>query len=137
HRSRTLGARFGQAGETAGPSRGCAGSRLRVTTRHSAKLVSLRGIGSANGNRTRWAPVQFGSVGSKWLCFQYSWYPEMVRNTTTDRRRHSAVTAQPWSEGRRLVARWLFFDRPSSLRQTRIWKSSGRIRRQDLADWDL
>src|ERR1039458_7261732 len=28
--------------------------------------------GSANGNRTRYFTVQFGSVGSKWLCFRSS-----------------------------------------------------------------
>ena len=41
---------------------------------------------------------QFSSVqlGSKWSCFQYSWYSRMVRNTAMDGRRHSEVTAQSW-----------------------------------------
>ncbi len=43
---------------------------------------------------------QFRSVqlgGSKWLLFQNSWYSAVFRNTVTNRRRHSAVTAQPWA----------------------------------------
>lgn len=30
-------------------------------------------------------------AGSKWLCFQYSWYSRMARNTAMDRRRRGAV----------------------------------------------
>jgi hypothetical protein len=40
-----------------------------VAERGRAFAVSYRGIGSANGNRTRGLPVQSSSVGSKWLCF--------------------------------------------------------------------
>jgi len=47
---------------------------------------------------------------------QYSWYSAMVRNTPTNRRRHSAVAAQPWSEGRRLMACWLL------LTDDRLWR---------------
>ena len=36
-----------------------------VAARGSALPASCRGIGSANGNRTRYFTVQFGSVGSK------------------------------------------------------------------------
>jgi hypothetical protein len=71
-----------------------------VAARGSALPVSYRKLGSANGSRTRCPPVQFSLVGSKWLSFQYSWYSEMLRNTATDRRRHSAVTAQTRAEGR-------------------------------------
>jgi len=67
---------------------------LLVAARGSAVSVSYRGIGSANGNRTRWLPVQLSPVGSKWLCFQSSWSSAMLRNIATDRRRHSAVTAR-------------------------------------------
>ena len=42
------------------------GLRL-VAARGSAKPVSYRGIGSANGNRTRLASVQLGSAESKCL----------------------------------------------------------------------
>lgn len=75
--------------------------------RHSGALRVLGGTeggkrtgGSANGNRTRRLPVQPSPVGSKWLCFQFSWHSAMVRNTAMDCRRHSAVTAQSWAEGR-------------------------------------
>src|ERR1035437_4633819 len=57
------------------------------------RLVALTGVEPANR--------QFSPVGSKWLWFQYSWYSRMLRNTATDRRRHSAVTAQTRAEGRR------------------------------------
>jgi len=43
-----------------------------VAARGSAFPVSYRKLGSANGNRTRYFTVQFGSVGSKWLCFRSS-----------------------------------------------------------------
>ena len=62
--------------------------------------VSRRRIGSANANRTRGLPVRFRPVGSAWMYFQYGWYARRLRNTTTNRRRHSAVTAQPWADGR-------------------------------------
>jgi hypothetical protein len=71
---------------------------LQVAARGSARPVSDRKIGSANGNRTRRLAVQASPDGSKWLCFQSGWYSGMLRNTATDRRRHSAVTAQPWAE---------------------------------------
>jgi hypothetical protein len=72
---------------------------LRVAARGSAFRVSYRKLGSANGIRTRELPVQASSVESKWLCFQSGWYSAIVRNTATDRRRHSAVTARPRTEG--------------------------------------
>ena len=56
-------------------------------------------VGSANGNRTRGLAVQSSSVRSKWLCFQCGWYSGMLRNTATNRRRHSAVTARSVGEG--------------------------------------
>ena len=40
---------------------------LLVAAGGSALPVSCRGIGSANGNRTRIASAHFGSVGSKCL----------------------------------------------------------------------
>jgi hypothetical protein len=66
----------------------------------SALPVSCRRIGSANGNRTRGLPFRFSPVGPAWMYFQYGWYARRLRNTTTNRRRHSAVTAQPWADGR-------------------------------------
>jgi hypothetical protein len=47
----------------------------------------------ANGNRNRWLAVHISPVGSKWLCFQSSWYPGLLRSSAMDPRRHSAVTA--------------------------------------------
>ena len=70
---------------------------LRVAARGCAFSVSYRKHGSANGNRTRRLAVQASPDRSKWLCFQCSWYSGMLRNTATNRRRHSAVTAQPWA----------------------------------------
>jgi hypothetical protein len=80
----------------------CSGKALlasvaRVRTCAHILPVSYRGIGSANGNRTRRLAVQASPDRSKWLCFQCSWYSGMLRNTATNRRRHSAVTAQPWA----------------------------------------
>jgi len=71
---------------------------LRVAARGCAFSVSYRKHGSANGNRTRRLAVQASPDRSKWLCFQCSWYSGMLRNTATNRRRHSAVTAQSWFE---------------------------------------
>ena len=59
---------------------------------------------SANGNRTRRLPVQASPVESKWSCFQYGWYSGCSENTATNRRRHSAVTAQSCAEGAGEVA---------------------------------
>jgi hypothetical protein len=72
---------------------------LLVAARGSAPRVSCRGIGSANGNRTRGLPIQPSPVGSKSLCFQYRWYSWMLLNAATNSRRHSAVTAQTWAGG--------------------------------------
>jgi len=50
---------------------------LLVAARGSAPTVSYRGIGSANGNRTCIASVQFGSVGSKCLSLGATCTPRM------------------------------------------------------------
>src|ERR1022692_3328239 len=59
-----------------------------------------RGQGAANGSRTegcQFSPVQ---LCLSWLSFQYRWYSGIRANTSTKRRRHSAVTAQFRAEGR-------------------------------------
>jgi len=106
HRSPT--SRPATAGFVLGDSAGA----LRVTARHSAKPVSLWGIGSANGNRTQGLSVQLSSVESKWSCFQSGWYSAMVRNTATNSRRHDPVmTRSPkkplsYAGGLQLLRAW-------------------------------
>ena len=79
------------------PLRDCArmtSDDIGATDMNRIKLKQKALFGSANGNRTRRLAVQLSSVGSKWLCFQSSWYSAMFRNTATNRRRHSAVEAR-------------------------------------------
>ncbi len=75
--------------------RNCTSNRGR-RVQQQMQDTDYKRLGSANGNRTRRLAVQASPDRSKWLCFQCGWYSGMLRNTATNRRRHSAVTARSW-----------------------------------------
>jgi hypothetical protein len=72
----------GTASSSVSPSAASCAARRRAS---SSSSKPVRGIGSANGNRTRRLAVQLSPVGSKSLWFQSSWYSGMVQNTATER----------------------------------------------------